>query len=495
MEPVPLIFSCDTEDYETPASDDAELLWARLFARHGIRACFCVVGEEARALRDRGRRDVLAALAQHEIASHSNLHSAHPTPAEYLDGLSWRDGVRRFVQEEAPAVGDLRDLLGQQPSAWCKPGNSWGAAVPYAAALLGMPVFCDAPFEWAPGRPMRYAGELLPGPTGTSGPSVGGLLLRYHTSFDRYFRVPGAERQGQMRADFEALLESRLAEAEQEGRPPGIVVIYTHPCRTVTAAFPDNFTAGRNPPRSEWRPAPLRPQHEVDALVRDFDAFLGWIADLRASDRVVLTTYREVFERYRQPAEARLPLHGALELARAVAIDDSPIEPWKIAGQWLSPAEQYGVVAAALAHSAVWGSPPKEVPVRRLLGPIDYESLQAAAAQDASPVALPVVQRAAVEADERCSRDGAVPARIALPGSGGPGRALRLMSRALVAAAGPSRGIEVQSPKGNDETVLWRREDFQRLRFQGTWSIFPPDFKGERLIEQARWQTWSAKPA
>ena len=37
MEPVPLIFSCDTEDYETPASDDAELLWARMFARHGIK--------------------------------------------------------------------------------------------------------------------------------------------------------------------------------------------------------------------------------------------------------------------------------------------------------------------------------------------------------------------------------------------------------------------------------------------------------------------------
>ncbi|HEX2324324.1 MAG TPA: hypothetical protein VHQ00_02935, partial [Chloroflexota bacterium] len=100
MDPVPLIFSCDTEDYETPAADEAELLWARMFARHGIRACFCVVGEEARALRDRGRRDVLTALAGHEIASHSDMHSAHPTPAEYLVPLSWEEGVRRFLAEE-----------------------------------------------------------------------------------------------------------------------------------------------------------------------------------------------------------------------------------------------------------------------------------------------------------------------------------------------------------------------------------------------------------
>src|SRR6266542_5022237 len=157
-EPVPLLFSCDTEDYETPASDDAELLWAQMFARHDIRACFCVVGEEARALRDRGRWDVLDALAQHEIASHANMHSAHPTPAEYLDELSFREGAARFRTEEAPAVHDLNELLGQQPSAWCKPGNSWGPAIPFAAASLGMPMFCDAPLEWGPGQPLWFAG-------------------------------------------------------------------------------------------------------------------------------------------------------------------------------------------------------------------------------------------------------------------------------------------------------------------------------------------------
>src|SRR5437868_365338 len=182
MEPVPLIFSCDTEDYETPASDDAELLWAQMFARHGIRASFCVVGEEARALRDRGRRDVLAALAQHEIACHSNMHSAHPTPAEYLEPLSFAAGVRRFREEEALAVRDLGDLLGQQPSAWCKPGNSWGPAVPSAAAALGMPVFCDAPLEWAPGQPLWFAGgPLRDVPAGAPTGAVCGLLLKYHT--------------------------------------------------------------------------------------------------------------------------------------------------------------------------------------------------------------------------------------------------------------------------------------------------------------------------
>ena len=49
--------------------------------------------------------------------------SAHPTPAEYLEPLSFAEGVRRFSEQEAPAIRDLHDLLDQQPSAWCKPGR------------------------------------------------------------------------------------------------------------------------------------------------------------------------------------------------------------------------------------------------------------------------------------------------------------------------------------------------------------------------------------
>ncbi|MBI3973215.1 MAG: hypothetical protein HY332_18215 [Chloroflexi bacterium] len=497
MEPIPLIFSCDTEDYETPASDDAELLWAQMFARHGIRACFCVVGEEARALRDRGRRDVLAALAQHEIASHSNMHSAHPTPAEYLDELSWDEGVQRFLTGEAPAVRDLRELLGQQPSAWCKPGNSWGSVVPYAAALLGMPVFCDAPFEWAPGRPMWFAG---------------GLLLKYHTSFDRYFPTPDGERFEQMRADFEALLASRWEEAERDGRAPGAIVMYTHPCRTFTAAFPSNFTAGKNPPRAEWQPAPLRPRAETDALVRDFDAFLRWIVELRVNGRIVLTIYRELSDEFRQPPAPWLNPPAVVDLARELAVDDAPLEPRVVAGATLSPSEQFGVIAWALARRAVSGALPNEVPVRRLLGPVDAATggqgpgagersgtVGRGGAPDSakSVVAVDEVLGAAAKASETSSIEGAVPVQITLGRLAlGPGRFLRLAARVLAhLAGGGSLDVRIAVPAGSDDAGLSNHDDFQRLRFQNTWSIFPPEFEGRRLIEQARWQTWSAKPA
>jgi hypothetical protein len=510
MDPVPLIFSCDTEDYETPASDDAELLWARMFARHGLRACFCVVGEEARALRDRGRRDVLEALAGHEIASHSNMHSAHPTPAEYLEALSWEEGVRRFVEEEGRGTRDLREILGQQPSAWCKPGNSWGAVVPYGAAMLGMPLFCDAPFEWAPGRPMRYAG---------------GLLLRYHTSFDRYFDVPGGERFERMRRDFEVLLDERHRDAE-EGPPggaaggplggaAGAIVMYTHPCRTVTAAFPDNFSAGKATPRGAWAPAPLRPRAEVDDLLRDFDAFLRWIVELRASGRIVLTTYRELEEAYRLPPAPWVAAGDVVALARALAEDDAALEVRQVPagrGAWLAPAEQLGLLVWALARRAGSGALPGWVPLRRLLGPLEAEGADAAdgatvsvgealAAADGATVSVGEVLTAAGAVSEACSLRQAVP-RTARVGAVvlGPGRLLRLVARAVatLAAAGAGEAADaarLRVPLGGDAAALAGREDFAALRFRNTWSVFPPAFEGRHLIDQARWQAWSAAPA
>ena len=78
----------------------------------------------------------------------------------------------------------------------------------------------------------------------------------------------------------------------------------------------------------------------------------------------------------------------------------------------------------------------------------------------------------------------------------GPGRFMRLAARTLLVIAG-GRGPEtvVAVPAGGDETALAGRDDFVRLRFQGTWSVFPPEFEGPRLIAQAHRQTWSAKPA
>ena len=93
--PVLVLLWFDTEDYILPASDDAALRVAEILTARGVRATFKVVGEKARVLERRGRRDAIEALGKHAIAYHTDFHSVHPTVAEYLAVRGWTDGVAR----------------------------------------------------------------------------------------------------------------------------------------------------------------------------------------------------------------------------------------------------------------------------------------------------------------------------------------------------------------------------------------------------------------
>lgn len=490
---VDLIFSFDSEDYETPASDDGELWWAEALRRHGLTGCFNLVGEEARALRDRGRRDVLAALARHEIDYHTNLHSAHPVHVEYLEGMGWDEGVAAVLAREARGVADLRELTGQQPTAYCKPGSCWAPQVIAAMGLLGIPVFSDAPFEWEPGRPMWYCDSLC---------------LRYHTSFDRYFDRP--DRRERLRHDVGALLEERASNG-------GTLVIYTHPCRLITAAFPANFTAGRQLPRSAWQPAPLRPRGQVEALMADFDDFLGWLA---AQPDVRVTTYRALYERYHRRdrwlnrqavstlieavraseagqravarSRARSPGRalaggqpGDKEPGRTVA-GNSLLEPRQIDGEWLSPAEQLGVLLWAAAWRREHGSLPSLVPVRPLFGPERW-------APPADPGDLNVAELLDVAADASAtaSFSGRIPSLVRVGNRLlGPGTLFAALARAL-----DEPGDRLMIRPQAELPALAQRSDVATLHFRGSWSIFSPDFEAPGIIQLAWLQTWTARPA
>src|SRR5262245_62552589 len=82
--PIYVVLWFDTEDYIEPAADDAALRIANDLTAEGVKATFKIVGEKARVLEKRGRRDVIGALKRHAIGYHSNWHSVHPAPAEYL---------------------------------------------------------------------------------------------------------------------------------------------------------------------------------------------------------------------------------------------------------------------------------------------------------------------------------------------------------------------------------------------------------------------------
>src|ERR1051325_1447403 len=139
--PVYVVLWFDTEDYLEPAADDAALRIANDLTAEGVRATFKVVGEKARVLESRGRRDVIQALSKHAIGYHSNWHSVHPTPAEYLVRMGFLDGADEFERREAAGVADVKRIFGTQPACYGQPGSSWGPQSNPALRKLGVRVY------------------------------------------------------------------------------------------------------------------------------------------------------------------------------------------------------------------------------------------------------------------------------------------------------------------------------------------------------------------
>src|SRR4051812_14122855 len=165
---VDVILWFDTEDYLLPADDDACKRLAEMLTERKIRATFKVVGEKARVLEKRGRRDVIAALKKHDIGYHANFHSVHPTPSEYLADCGWLDGVAEFVRREGAGAADVRRIFAVKTLVcYGQPGSSWA---PQAIAGLqeigvaprGIPCYVDEGSHVGLNeQPFWYAGALM----------------------------------------------------------------------------------------------------------------------------------------------------------------------------------------------------------------------------------------------------------------------------------------------------------------------------------------------
>jgi len=133
-----LVLNFDVEDYTTPASegiDDIPKWLAEIMSEEGATGTFFVIGEKARTLESRGRRDVIAAMAKHDIGSHTNHGSIHPTVTEQLEKAGWEDGVRLMAEQESTGIKDLERIFGVPVKTLARHGGSYG---PQLVCALGM---------------------------------------------------------------------------------------------------------------------------------------------------------------------------------------------------------------------------------------------------------------------------------------------------------------------------------------------------------------------
>jgi hypothetical protein len=471
----------DTEDYLLPASDDAAKRVAEILTSRDIHGTFKVVGEVARVLEKRGRTDVIAALRHHDIGYHTNLHSVHPTPAEYLADTGWLEGIEEFVRHEKAGSADVRRVFGVKTlSCYGQPGSSWApqtmAALPRLDIVTpsGVSAYVDDGSQVGlDDRPFWYCGVLNVFNMG-----------RNSTRMDLH--ESGGLEKGC--AEFKAIYDRLRAEGG------GIISIYYHPNEWVHQEFWDsvNFSKGANPPREAWKAPGQLPKAATEAAFERFEKYLDF---QRSLPGVRFVTASDLPTIYRN----RIQLEGAdratiADVAKRVA-DSNALDVLRDRdGRVLSPADQFWLITSFLAEAIQQGAAPARVSMTPLLGPSEPPPTSAAI-----DLPWPAFRDALLDAADGAQVRGQVPSRVFAGARAlAPADFLRAAAGVVASIAGsagaPVFPAQVSVPAGTGmATERYVANDTPEL--YGGWIIHPEGFRAPGLLKLAKLQAWTIKPA
>jgi hypothetical protein len=455
----------DTEDYVLPASDDAALHIAEFLTRENIRATFKVVGEKARTLERRGRNDVIAALKKHEIGYHSNFHSVQPSPAMYLSDLDWDEGVAEFERREKPGYDDVKRIFGVAPSCYGQPGSSWGPQVYGAMKNWGMEVYLDAGNHVRlDDKPCYYCG----------------ILNLYKLAFQLRAGLTGP-RDGQAEQRFLAARERLMAEGG------GIVSTIYHPCEFVHKQFWDgvNFRNGANPPRELWQLPPAKTPDESKIayqMLEDYVRFMKRFPEVR------FVTASEAGVLYKDRCRGRA--FTPQEIKQIAAQVTEKVSFQLHGDSALSASEVFNLLNAYVVECLSGKNPSSILLETTPYGPSGATTaLTEAVATDRSQFS-----RSAEDVAGFIRKHGRIPTSVWLGSTRVPAEAYLqgLAQAAIVLARGeplpdtitirPAR-LSAADYVAADGPALWR------------WVIFPAGFRAPRMMELAKRQAWTLKPA
>lgn len=476
---IDVILWFDTEDYLLPASDDSAKRLAELLTKRGIRATFKVVGEKARTLERRGRTDVIAALRKHEIGYHSNFHSVHPTPTEYLSDCGWLDGVAEFVRREGSGAADVRRIF-NVPVLACygQPGSSWAPQAIGALSAIGV----------APHKVPCYVDE---------GTHVGlnqkpfwyaGAINVYHMG-NNYTR---------MELHDPAMVEpakKKFAEISERLRSEdgGLISIFYHPCEWVHREFWDgvNFANGANPPREAWKPPAQRPSNETEGA---FNRFAEYIDFIRSVPGVRFITAADLPLIYRD----RLLSEGASkedldQIATGLLDPAQGITFRVLGGKSFSAADQFDLLTRAVDSLIQKQEVKYPLIPRTILGP-DAASVASALPQGPTIAALGFALK---DVNNFLSTERRLPARVFFGSDytstidflfilASAYNQLTSLPQKPMAHLLPGKSLEFKARTyvANDTPNLY-----------GEWVIHKHGFRAPKVVEQAKLQAWTLKPA
>ena len=427
-----------------------------------------MVGEKGRTLERRGRSDVIGALREHEIGYHSNTHSQHPTVAEYESVLGWEEGIEEFTRRERPGFDDLKRIFGQTPTCYGQPGNSWAPECHGALEKWGVRVYLDeAQHVGLDGKPFWYGGLLnifnLPD----------GVKLRPSDDWSNLDKA---------KADFQEIYSRATSAA-----PGGLLSLYFHPCEFIHQAFWDavNFSNGANPAPADWKLPPMVPAEKSE---QHFKYLENLVVYMKSFPDAQFVTASEVLKLYPDSAKMRpFTLTDIQEIAPASAggatFYTGP-DYALTAGEILVVLNKFvaGIVRKRSAEAILLD--------RTVLGP------GSAAPELRSPMEFSwsEFERALLDTADQLERTHQVPVAVWFGSTAVPPEsylaAVAQVCTTLISRSEPPAKVTVAPSKlvaakyvAEDTPKLW------------DWPIFPRGFHSAQLMDLARLQAWTLKPA
>lgn len=262
-----IVFSFDVEDYINPAGADAVLRYARILTEEHVVGCFNVVGKYAQKLKEWGREDVIAALKEHEIETHSLAHSYHPTINEYTDIADYDAAEAEFLRQEEECLAILKETFGiDRVYAACPPGSNTSYVAHYGYAKMGIPV---------------YDGDLLRDENRARPINCCNIWTTdYHFLMGYKFRK--LDEEG-IRAHFEEVAQTK-----------DLYICYSHPNMvSFNESWDEVNYGGDNLHEEGWVPSTPRDPEEVERIFRSFRFLVRLIKE---DPRFRIVTYKDLGE-------------------------------------------------------------------------------------------------------------------------------------------------------------------------------------------------------
>lgn len=468
--PVYVTLWFDTEDYILPQDDDATKRLAELLTTLGVRATFKVVGEKARVLEARGRSDVINALKRHDIGYHSNTHSQQPTIAVYLQNAGWDDGRAEFYRREIQGARDVERIFGVKPVAYGQPGSAWAPQTYPALRDMGIGMYLDeADHVGIDDQPFYFDGMLN--------------VFKMRSNLVR-MDLSGGTSLADGKARFTKAYDGLRAKGG------GTISIYYHPNEWVHTEFWDgvNFRRGANPPREAWKLPGTRPAAETEQAFHDFEQYVRF---MMGQPDVRFVTATELMTIYNDKAMTRdFTRDDLVRLARAA---EDEISFQRLEGYAVSAADVFALLTNAMAEYSQGRPLPAQLKITELYGPSRTYVLPNGGTQS-STFQWRAFADATRDTWDFCRLRGRMPDEIWIGSENlSPVDYLATLAHAfeeVVSTGRPPASVARRAGRftadryvADDSPALWG------------WIIFPEGFHAPHIMELARLQAWTLKPA